>query len=240
MSQELSNKKVCKCIVCKKEFLNITKWNICSRKCSTIISTMSHLKVECLTCKKGIIIDKYNRFSEKISYLYCSHSCEKRKTNIDQNVFDEINEYNAEYLGYFFAVAKFNPMGRLIIEDSEENIKKIIKFLDTGYPYRYMKNKKVYLLKIKYFSHLKERLEQLGFDGCGLNSVMPEIQQKEKFLKGFMYSKASIYVIDNGIKYLETKIKSSKLAKQIANLLDLKDINYFNGNFVIRTLIEKV
>ena len=135
---------------------------------------------ECPTCKKEFRV-KNSHDLKRGRGKYCSDECKKRKYNLNQEYFNEINSENADVLGYIWAMGLINSKNELVFYDTIEKLTWFSEKINNEYLIRPMPRvgKDIHFLKIRFCNRLINRLRELGFDDGQLNTVFPEIVNKE-------------------------------------------------------------
>jgi hypothetical protein len=218
------------CIECKKQFVTDTDQVFCSKRCAKI----KHIMAECPTCKKEFRV-KNSHDLKRGRGKYCSDECKKRKYNLNQEYFNEINSENADVLGYIWAMGLINSKNELVFYDTIEKLTWFSDKINNEYLIRPMPRvgKDIHFLKIRFCNRLINRLRELGFDDGQLNTVFPEIVSKEEFIKGLLFNNNSKKFKLNGFNLIETRFKSEKLVNELCNLLTVIKRERFGGYWIL-------
>ena len=181
-----------------------------------------------------------NHLKVSLNYIALSNmSKTKRKYNLNQDYFNDINEENAEVLGYLWTMGEINSKNELVFYDTVDKLTWFSNKLENQYLIRPMPRigKDIHFLKIRFCNRLISRLHELGFDDKQLTTIFPEIRFKELFVKGLLFNNNSKKFKIDDSNMIETRFKSEKLVNELCNLLKVVKKERFGGYWILHIKI---
>jgi len=229
--EKVNTKALHTCIKCQIEFYPTrnTKGMYCSYDCSNGVKSVRHALV-CKCCGKEFEINNIAEI-KRGHYQYCSGECRKRKYNINEKFFDDINQSSAYWLGYIWSVIYDNRYNTVTLISKKEQLERFNLALNSNYPIKKSIND-LSTLKITSLTILN-RLVDMGLRHDLYLEVppIPTIYYKD-FIRGYFDSDNGYHYKDYGKDVITMHGKSSKMMRFISDYINGKLVSN-NGEWAV-------
>lgn len=218
------------CQNCDKEFYPTrnTLGYYCSYACSGATKSRRY-KIICRCC--GIEFEINNIAEIKRGhYRYCSTECRNRKYQINEFMFDDMNSTSIYWMGFIWSQVISTRYNRIKLVSNKSSLERFNKALSSSYPIN--KGYGDYYISIVSLSLLKKLVDR------GLRSDIliefPNIPKEyiNDFIRGYFDSNNGFHYKDGGKDVVALHGKSSKLMREISQIIDGKLVNN-NGEWIV-------
>jgi len=193
------------------------------------VKSVRHALV-CKCCGKEFEINNIAEI-KRGHYQYCSGECRKRKYNINEKFFDDINQSSAYWLGYIWSVIYDNRYNTVTLISKKEQLERFNLALNSNYPIKKSIND-LSTLKITSLTILN-RLVDMGLRHDLYLEVppIPTIYYKD-FIRGYFDSDNGYHYKDYGKDVITMHGKSSKMMRFISDYINGKLVSN-NGEWAV-------